>query len=176
MERTLTLLFDIETNGLLENVDTIHCLVIRDVETKKTLAYNDQGNQEPISRGLQRLQDSDCIIGHNIIGYDLPVIHKLYDWFREPGLVVDTLLLSRIYHSDMMKLDKKHNWKQMPLQLYGRHSLESYGHRFNEFKGSFGSNTDWKEWSQDMEDYCVQDVNLTARLWHHFQPYLNTSN
>ena len=101
----MTLLFDIETNGLLENVDTIHCLVIRDVETKKTLAYNDQGNQEPISRGLQRLQDSDCIIGHNIIGYDLPVIHKLYDWFREPGMVVDTLLLSRIYHADMMKLD-----------------------------------------------------------------------
>jgi len=176
MERSVTLLFDIETNGLLQDVTTIHCLVIRDVNTKKTIAYNDQGNQEPISRGIQRLQDSDCIIGHNIIGYDLPVIHRLYSWFHEPSLVVDTLLLSRIYHADMMKLDKKHNWKNMPLQLYGRHSLESYGHRFNEFKGSFGANTDWQAWSQDMEDYCTQDVNLTARLWQHFQPYLSTSN
>ena len=64
----------------------------------------------------------------------------------------------------------------MPLQLYGRHSLESYGHRLNEFKGDFGKDTDWKEWSQEMEDYCVQDVLLTTKLWQHFQPYLNSSN
>ena len=104
------------------------------------------------------LTDADSIIGHNIIGYDLPVISKLYSWFTNPGTVIDTLLLSRLYHSDMMKLDKKHNWKHMPLKLYGRHSLESYGYRLGEFKGAFGSTTDWKEWSQEMEDYCVQDV------------------
>ena len=176
MERTVNLIFDIETDGLLENVTTIHCLVIHDLETKQTIPYNDTGNQEPISRGVQRLQDADSIIGHNILGYDCPVLHKLYPWFVEPGIVVDTLLLSRLYHSDMMKLDKRHNWKGMPLQLYGRHSLEAYGHRLNEFKGDFGKDTDWKEWSQEMEDYCVQDVLLTTKLWQHFLPYLNSSN
>ena len=175
MEREVNLIFDIETDGLLENVTTIHCLVIYDLETKETYSYNDTGNQEPISRGIQRLNDADTIIGHNIIGYDLPVIDKLFPWFVRPA-VVDTLLLSRLYHSDMMKLDKRHNWKGMPLQLYGRHSLEAYGHRLNEFKGDFGKDTDWKEWSQEMEDYCVQDVSLTAKLWQHFQPYLNSSN
>lgn len=176
MEREVSLIFDIETDGLLENVSTIHCLVIHDLDTKQTIPYNDQGNQEPISRGVQRLQDADCIIGHNIIGYDCPVLHKLFPWFVEPDCVVDTLLLSRVYHSDMMRLDKKHNWKTMPLQLYGRHSLESYGHRFNEFKGDFGATSDWQDWSQEMEDYCIQDVTLTTRLWQHFQPYLNSSN
>ena len=46
------------------------------------------------------------IIGHNIISYDLPVIRKLYPWFDRPGLVVDTLLLSRLYHADMMSWTK----------------------------------------------------------------------
>ena len=175
MEREVSLIFDIETDGLLENVSTIHCLVIHDLETDQTIPYNDQGNQEPISRGVQRLQDADCIIGHNIIGYDCPVINKLYPWFGSCGIVVDTLLLSRLYHPDMIRLDKKHNWKNMPLQMYGRHSLESYGYRLSEFKGSFGKDTDWKNWSQEMEDYCIQDVHVTTKLWTHFQPYLSGS-
>ena len=173
MERALSLIFDIETNGLLFDVTHIHCLAIHDLTTKKTISYNDEGNQEPVVRGLQRLKDSDCIIGHNIISYDIPVICKLYPWFDTPALAIDTLLLSRLYHSDMMKLDKKHNWKDMPLKLYGKHSLESYGYRLDEFKGSFGATSDWKEWSQEMEDYCIQDVNVTTKLWNHFQPYLN---
>jgi hypothetical protein len=171
----MNLIFDLETNGLLSDVTTIHCLAIHDLDTKETHSYNDTGNKEPISRGIQRLQDAESIIGHNIIGYDIPVIRKLYPWFDDCPFVVDTLLLSRLYHSDMMALDKTHNWKYMPLKLYGRHSLESYGYRLGEFKGSFGSTSDWKEWSQEMEDYCIQDVQVTVKLWNHFQPYLNGS-
>ena len=169
----MNLVFDIETDGLLADVTTIHCLAVHDLDNKENYIFNDKGSQEPISRGLQMLADADSIIGHNIVGYDLPVISKLYAWFSNPSTVIDTLLLSRLYHSDMMKLDKKHNWKHMPLKLYGRHSLESYGYRLGEFKGSFGSTTDWQEWSQEMENYCIQDVNVTTKLWHHFYPYLS---
>ena len=175
MEEEVSLIFDLETDGLLKDVSTIHCIAIYDLDTKETVAYNDTGNEEPIVRGIQRLADADCIIGHNIIGYDIPVLTKLYPWFVFPGIVIDTLLLSRLYHSDMMKVDKKHNWKHMPLKLYGRHSLESYGYRLGEFKGSFGKDTDWKDWSQEMEDYCIQDVHVTTKLWDHFQPYLSGS-
>ena len=169
----MNLIFDIETNGLLYNVTTIHCLAIHDLETKETHSYNDTGNQEPITRGIQRLKDADCIIGHNIVCYDIPVIRKLYPWFDPNPYMVDTLLLSRLYHANMMKLDKKHLWEGMPLKLYGKHSLESYGYRLNERKGDYGSTSDWAEWSQEMEDYCIQDVHVTTKLWHHFQPYLN---
>jgi hypothetical protein len=165
-------IFDIETDGLLYNVSTIHCLVIHDLEADKTTVYNDKGDQEPVVRGIQVLEDSPCIIGHNIINYDLPVLQKLYSWFGSPACVVDTLLLSRLYHANMMDLDKKHNWKSMPLKLYGRHNLESYGHRLNEHKGDFGKDTDWSDWSEDMQNYCIQDVKLTTKLWQHFQPYL----
>ena len=175
MESEVSLIFDLETDGLLKDVSTIHCLAIYDINTKETLTYNDTGNQEPVVRGIQRLADSDCIIGHNIIGYDLPVIRKLYSWFESPSCTIDTLLLSRLYHTNMMAVDKKHNWKHMPLKLYGRHSLESYGYRLGEFKGEFGKTSDWKEWSEEMENYCVQDVNVTTKLWNHFKPYLNGS-
>jgi hypothetical protein len=142
----MTLIFDLETNGLLQDVTHIHCLGIYDTETKETLAYNDEGNTEPITRGLQRLEDAKLIVGHNIINYDIPVLRKLYPWFTPNCRTLWILLvLSRIYHADMLKTDQKRKWKNMPPQLQGRHSLESYGYRLGEHKGEFGKDTDWKE-------------------------------
>lgn len=169
------LVFDLETNGLLNDVTCIHCLVIYDSEVDQTYIYNDQGSEEPIVRGVQLLESAEIICGHNVISYDIPVINKIYPWFQCTALVVDTLLLSRLYHPDMLALDKKRNQSHMPLQLYGRHSLESYGYRLNEYKGEFGKTADWKEWSQEMQDYCVQDVNVTTKLCEHFHPYLSGS-
>jgi len=89
---------------------------------------------------------------------------------------VDTLVLSRIYHADMLKTDQKRKWGNMPPKLLGRHSLESYGYRLGVYKGEFGKDTDWKHWSQEMQDYCIQDVKVTQKLWQHFHPYLTSSN
>ena len=75
----------------------------------------------------------------------------------------------------MLQIDKKRNWQHMPLQLYGRHSLESYGYRLGEYKGEFGKTTDWKNWSEEMQMYCEQDVRVTTKLCNHFKPYLNGS-
>ena len=171
----MTLIFDIESNGLLHDVTRIHCIGIYDTETKQTLVYNDEGDTEPLTRGIQRLEDAELIVGHNIINYDIPVIRKLFPWFERSGLILDTLVLSRICHAYILKTDQKRKWKGMPLQLYGRHSLESYGYRLGEHKGEFGKGTDWKEWSREMQDYMIQDVVVTTKLWNHFQPYLNGS-
>ena len=171
----MTLIFDLETNGLLYDVTRVHCLAIYDTDTEQMLVYNDEGNTEPLSRGIQRLEDASEIVGHNIINYDIPVIRKLYPWFSNVGRVLDTLVLSRVCHPDILSIDGKRKWKNMPFQLYGRHSLESYGYRLGEYKGDFGKTSDWKEWSQEMQDYMVQDVVVTTKLWKHFQPYLNGS-
>ncbi len=169
------LVFDLETDGLYDDVTGIHCLVIYDSETDQTLVFNDEGSEEPISRGVQLLETADIICGHNVISYDIPVLQKVYPWFEPTALVVDTLLLSRLYHNNILDVDRKHSWDQMPSQLYGRHSLESYGYRLGEYKGSFGKNTDWQEWSQEMQDYCIQDVKVTTKLCDHFHPYLTGS-
>ena len=168
----MSLIFDLETNGLLHDVTRIHCLGIYDTETDQILVYNDEGNTEPLTRGIQRLEDASLIVGHNIINYDLPVIRKLYPWFQNVGRVLDTLVLSRICHADILKTDQKRKWKNMPPQLVGRHSLEAYGYRLGEYKGDFGKTADWKNWSEEMQQYCIQDVHVTVKLWHHFLPYL----
>ena len=167
------LVMDLESDGLLADVSTIHCLVIHDTETSETIAYNDQGTKDPIVRGIQRLEDSDCVCGHNIIGYDILVIQKLFPWFGWPAVVCDTLLLSRLLYPNLIEIDKKRQWPYMPLQLYGRHSLEAYGHRLGEYKGNFSKETDWKDWSQEMEDYCLQDVLVTTKLCNKLITRLN---
>ena len=177
-------MFDLETNGLLNDATRIHCIALHWEEDNLTQSFNDEpyaknpkdlpmaGNYS-ITTGISWLETADVLIGHNIIGFDIPIIKRLYPYFNPRGLVIDTLLLSRLYHPNLLDIDKKHNWKHMPLQLYGRHSLEAYGYRLNEYKGNFSKTTDWKEWSQDMQDYCIQDVMVTTKLCKHFLPYLN---
>lgn len=170
----MNLIFDIETDGLYNNVTQIHCVAIKDLDNGETYVFNDQGNREPIVRAVTMLEEAETIIGHNIIGYDIPVIQKFYGFFQPPR-TLDTLLLSRLYHPNIREIDANRNWAHMPLHLRGRHSLESYGYRLGEYKGGFAKQTDWKEWSQDMEDYMVQDVQVTHKLWQHFQKYLTGS-
>ena len=176
-------MFDLETDGLLNDATRIHCLSIYWEKDDRTETFNDEpytanpkdlpmASNHSITTGIGWLEVADVLIGHNIIGFDIPIIKKLYPWFNPRGTIVDTLLLSRLYHPNLLDIDKKRCWKHMPLQLYGRHSLESYGYRLNEYKGNFAKTTDWKEWSQEMQDYCEQDVVVTNKLCKHFHRYL----
>jgi len=167
------LVFDIETNGLLYDVSKIHCISTFDTEKEETYVYNDQDDETPSIRdGINQIMEADTLAGHNLIGYDLAVLRKLSDGFHTDATVIDTLVLSRLFHPNLMEIDKRRQWRHMPLQLYGRHSLEAYGYRLGEYKGEFGKTTDWKEWSQEMQDYMVQDVKVTTKLCEHFRPYL----
>ena len=182
-------MFDLETNGLLHDATRIHCAALHWVEDNRTESFNDERYGPPqaikeecpmagnysITTFLSWLETADILVGHNIIGFDIPVIKRIYPWFNPRGVILDTLILSRLYHPNLLDIDKKHNWKHMPLQLYGRHSLEAYGYRLGEYKGNFAKTTDWKKWSQEMQDYCVQDVVVTNKLCQHFRPYLDGS-
>ena len=170
------MIIDLETNGLLNDATRIHCAAIHYCDDNQTDSYNDErigkGMSSPVVRAIQHIEMADYIIGHNIVGFDLPIIKSIYAWFNPIGIVIDTLLLSRLYHPNLLDIDKKNEWKDMPTKLYGRHSLESYGYRLGEYKGDFGETTNWENWSQEMEDYCVQDVVVTTKLCEHFHPYL----
>ena len=179
------IVFDLETNGLIHDATRIHCVALHWCEDNRTETYNDEkyaaspkelpmGANYSITTALSWLETADVIVGHNIINFDLPVIKRLYPWFNPSAVIVDTLILSRLYHPNLLDIDKE--TKKIPPKLYGRHSLESYGYRLDEYKGDFGKEADWKEWSQEMEDYCKQDVMVTKKLCEHFHPYLIGSN
>ena len=177
MSENQMLVFDCETNGLYHDVSEIHCIAIYDSTKEETFVFNNRGGDcPPITEGLHWLSSADVLVGHNAIGFDLPVLRKTYPWFKYDGIVLDTLILSRLYHPNMIDVDKKRQWPRMPLQLYGRHSLESYGYRLGEYKGEFGKTSDWQEWSQEMQDYCVQDVHVTTKLCEHFRPLMTRVN
>lgn len=171
----MNLIFDIETNGLYHDCTQVHCIGVYDIDADQILVFNDTGSQQPLSKGVQLLEDADVVIGHNVVNYDIPVLSKLFPWFDRTGDVIDTLILSRCYHADLFRIDLAKKWEGMPGNLWGRHSLESWGHRLGEHKGEFGKTADWSEWSQEMEDYMIQDLRTTHALWKHFLPYLNGS-
>ena len=180
-------MFDLETNGLINDATRIHCAALYWYEDDRTEAFNDEpygdgtfcikedapmGSNYSITTALAHLEDADTLIGHNIIGFDIPIIKRIYPWFNPRGTIIDTLILSHLFHPNLLDIDKARNWNHMPLQLYGRHSLEAYGYRLGEFKGNFAKTTDWKDWSQEMQEYCLQDVAVTTKLCNHFHKYL----
>ena len=89
------IIFDLETNGLLKDVNRVHCLCLYDTETNKYESYS--SNECNVVFGVRRVQKADVVIGHNLIGYDLPVLRKVYPFFEFTGQVIDTLVLSRIF-------------------------------------------------------------------------------
>ncbi len=160
-------LWDLETNGLLDEVSTIHIMALQDLDTGETHVFNQQPDGRSIAEGLALLQQAELLVGHNSIAYDTQVIKKLtgieLPWHRQR----DTLVLARLIWSDMKGIDlkrrKKASGKDFPPQLIGRHSLEAWGHRLGNHKGDYKGG--WSLWSQEMQDYCLQDLEVTRSLW-----------
>lgn len=85
-------------------------------------------------------------IGHNILGYDAPVLNRLVGTKIPNTACIDTFLLSMVYNPS----------------LAGGHSLDSWGARLKFPKGHFN---DWSKLSDEMITYCINDVEL---CWHVF--------
>lgn len=160
----MALIFDIETNGFLEDVTKIHCLVIK--ETSTGLCSPLVGVD--IEHGLKQLMDADYIVGHNVIKFDIPVIQKLYPWFKvDESKVIDTLVLSRLIYSDLRERDGANIEKGLlPSKLWASHSLKAWGYRLGMLKGEYGEQDNaWEVYTPEMLEYCIQDVHVTHRFY-----------
>jgi len=166
------LIFDLETTGLLRRGSTIHCMVMRD-DVDDTFVFDNRPDQS-ITQGVKRLESADVLIGHNIIGFDIPLIKEQFPDFAPKGKCVDTLVLSRLFYPHIMDRDHERRPTGMPQRLYGRHSLEAWGYRLKCFKGDFAKNDGaWAVYTPEMLDYCIQDTEVTIRLWNLMQRRMN---
>ena len=133
----MQLVFDIETDGLYFDATKIWCLVAIDENNK---VYSFRENE--IDKGIELLKSADRIIGHNIIGFDIPVIKKLTGVnLHKYTDTLDTLTLSRLMHPTRE----------------GGHSLETWGWKLNCLKSD---KPDFDEFTEQMLEYCIQDVKL----------------
>jgi len=168
----MRLAFDIETDGLLRGLTTIHCIAAQDLDTNEQFFFDTiHGN---IKEGLAFLLTADELWGHNIIGYDYQAIREIYPKWRYEGKTYDTLILSRLFFTDLLDRDFRSRPANMPANLYGRHSLEAWGHRLNVHKSEFGKSLDgdWATYTPEMGLYCQQDVVVSCAVASMFQPKL----
>lgn len=166
----MALIFDIETDGFLETVSKIHCLVIKDTVLGKV--YTSDEYDFPWM--LHELMEADCISGHNVIKFDIPVIQKLYPWFKvDESKVFDTLTTSRLIFSDLRERDGANIEKGLlPSKLWASHSLKAWGYRLGMLKGEFkevSGEDAFLTFTPEMLEYCVQDVNVTETLYNHLK-------
>jgi len=154
------LTFDIETDGLYDQATKIHCIVIYDVNRQLTSSYG----PDRIGDAIEHLRSADVLIGHNILFYDIPVIQKLTQAIFN-ARVIDTLICTRlIWPKELLYELDTEQYPQVPSKLRGSAGLKAWGYRLADNKIEF---KDFSEYSQEMLDYCIQDVEVTKKLWEH---------
>lgn len=159
---------DIETNGLLDTSTRFWCAWIYDSMSDSYKGYRDLSLycadlNDYASRGYG-------IVGHNFIKFDIPCLKKLTgkDFAFDPWeVVMDTLVLGRLIHSNIKDIDMDLiKVGRLPKSLFGSHSLKAYGYRLGELKGTYGEKEEaWDEFSDEMYAYCKQDVHVTKLLF-----------
>ena len=176
------LVFDIETNGFLDVTDRVHCIVIYDLDAERAYSFSADtsltGVDGTIDEGLAMLSEADTVIGHNILGFDLPALSKVYpEWDGATGEVLDTLVLSRLKYPHLRGLDfaKRATVEDYPVtgRDIGSHSLRAWGLRLKNHKDDYDGG--WDHLSQDMLDYCVQDVMVNVALYRKLEDLLETA-
>jgi DNA polymerase I-like protein with 3'-5' exonuclease and polymerase domains len=106
---------------------------------------------------LQSYLEGEQVVGHNIIGFDAPVLKKVWGVGIPDNSLVDTLVMSRLYKPDIEIVAIMSGKAPKP------HSLEAWGHRLGSYKIGF---TDFDGgWTQEMATYCEQDVQLSEKLY-----------
>ena len=139
----MRLIFDIETDDL--NATKIWCIVAQDIDTNKIYKFP----PDKLEEGYKFLQSAEQLIGHNVLGFDIPMVEKFGN-IKLTDNVVDTLVLSRLFNPTRE----------------GGHSLDNWGYRLSYRKIEF---EDYQNYSTEMLTYCVRDVQLNTLVYKRLQ-------
>jgi DNA polymerase-1 len=150
----MRIVLDIETN--LAH-DKIHVVVTKDIDTGEVKLWKAADNLREYLKGVS------LIIGHNVIGFDAPVLNRCWKTKIRLNQVYDTLIVSRLLDPSREK----------------GHTLEAWGQTLGFPKIDYakvwtwlmGRSEEYRGESFDLphhgllDDYCVRDVEVTAKLY-----------
>ncbi len=140
----MNIVFDIEADGL--NPSKIFCIVAQDVDTEEVFTFDNT----QLEAGYGFLKSATKLIGHNLLGYDIPALKDVEGIDLSDKKIVDTLVLSRLFKPTRE----------------GGHGLESWGYRLKFNKGDYGDNQDaWDAYTPEMLEYCKRDVELNTKVY-----------
>ena len=161
-------LFDIESNGLLNTVDHVWMMCTHDLTTGEKIRFCDDDRGTPGTYRTKDYQeyfndhassvDGLSVYGHNIVGYDLPVLKKVHGFvFPKNVNIYDTMLMSQML-----------NYKRFGMR---GHSLKVWGEYLGHFKPE---HNDWLNYSPEMLFRCEEDVGINVQVLHLLQQELST--
>lgn len=154
----MRVVLDLESNSLT-NPTKIHLVVCKDIDTGVLYKFrNITEDDEALSSFTNFSNAVDLYVGHNILDYDIPVIRSLVSESKlsrrrlEDVRAIDTLVVSRL----------------VEYSRPGGHSLAQYGLEFGLPKLENKATSFFSHWSQELEDYCVRDVEITHKVYSHY--------
>ena len=134
-----SLVFDIETDDL--KATKVWCIVAQDLESNELFRFA----THQLESGLELLKSADKLIGHNILGFDIPVIKRVLGVDLSDKILIDTLVLSRLFN---------------PVRE-GGHSLAMWGYRLKYPKDNF---EEFETYSPKMLNYCLKDLKTKGLI------------
>ena len=142
----MTTVYDIETDGLLDELTKIH-----------VLSYSDDGKTVHHTHDYDEMREffatRKVLVGHNHVRFDIPAVEKVLN-IKVNARLIDTLALSWYLHHDRMK-----------------HGLEGYGEEYGVPKPVI---KDWNSLTpQEYAHRCDEDVKINNRLWRDLDLKLN---
>lgn len=149
--------FDIETNAItdwleLSDLKEVLCMVVS--------IDGAEPKEVSVKAGVELLSDADCIVGQNILSFDLPALKILHGLEVSEHQVFDTMIASRLMYASQRDIDFQ--TPGFPKELVGSHSLKAWGYRLTNRKyesPAFTKRTD------ELVEYCIQDVKITMQLF-----------
>lgn len=152
----MKVVFDVECNSLIKP-SKIWCVVCKDIATSdRSIFRNLHEDEDERNRFLAYAAIVTGWIGHNCLDYDHPVLARIarLDINDVSECTTDTLILSRL----------------IDYSREGGHSIEQYGIEQGLQKIKF---SDFTRWSQELEDYCVRDVDICHNIYNKYSRQIN---
>lgn len=144
--------FDLEADNLLPDATVCWCGVFKDINTKEVFKFR----PHEIPKMLGFMDECATLIAHNGIGYDWPLLKKLYG-YEYKGQKIDTLIMSRLLNP------KRQVPFACPDKKAGPHGIKAWGYRVGRGKPDYD---DWEHFTEEMLHRCSEDTEILELVYY----------